>query len=93
MCGVSTLLEPTPAHLAKAARSLAAGAVVAFPTETVYGLGADLRRTDGIARIFALKGRPADNPLIAHVTDVAMARGLASHVVPAAAPGDEVVLR
>ncbi len=43
------------------------GEVVAFPTETVYGLGADARRSDAVARIYALKGRPADHPLIVHV--------------------------
>ncbi len=66
-----------PAAVAEAARILAAGGLVAFPTETVYGLGADA--TDGlaVARLYAAKGRPAFNPLIAHVVDLAAARTLA----------------
>ena len=50
-----------------AARCLAAGGLVAFPTETVYGLGADAGNGEAIARLYAAKGRPAFNPLIAHV--------------------------
>ena len=46
---------------------LAAGGLVAFPTETVYGLGADARNGEAIARLYAAKGRPSFNPLIAHV--------------------------
>ena len=53
----------------RAAALLAAGDVVAFPTETVYGLGADATNPRAIARIFALKGRPSDHPLIVHVAD------------------------
>jgi L-threonylcarbamoyladenylate synthase len=49
---------------------LRAGELVAFPTETVYGLGADARNADAVARIFAAKGRPADHPLIVHIPDV-----------------------
>src|SRR2546423_12056621 len=62
---------------AEAARSLAAGGLVAFPTETVYGLGADATSGPAVARLYAAKGRPAFNPLIAHVTDVAAAERLA----------------
>jgi L-threonylcarbamoyladenylate synthase len=51
----------------EATRLLARGDVVAFPTETVYGLGADAVNPDAVAKIFALKGRPADHPLIVHV--------------------------
>ena len=58
----------------QAAEVLRAGGVVAFPTETVYGLGADALREDAVAKVFALKGRPANNPLIVHVLDEAMAR-------------------
>ncbi|MFC5469598.1 L-threonylcarbamoyladenylate synthase [Cohnella suwonensis] len=50
----------------EAAAALAAGGVVAFPTETVYGLGGDARSTETVKRIFAAKGRPSDNPLIVH---------------------------
>jgi len=57
-----------------AARCLAAGGLVAFPTETVYGLGADAANGEAVARLYAAKGRPAFNPLIAHVADVAAAR-------------------
>ena len=60
-----------------AAACLKAGGLVAFPTETVYGLGADACHGEAIARLYAAKGRPAFNPLIAHVSDVAAARRLA----------------
>jgi L-threonylcarbamoyladenylate synthase len=59
-----------------AARCLGAGGLVAFPTETVYGLGADASNGEAIARLYAAKGRPAFNPLIAHVADAAGARRL-----------------
>jgi len=59
-----------------AARCLAAGGLVAFPTETVYGLGADAGNGEAIARLYAAKGRPAFNPLIAHVADIETARRL-----------------
>jgi L-threonylcarbamoyladenylate synthase len=64
--------------IAAAAACLAAGGLVAFPTETVYGLGPDARHDEAVARHYAAKGRPAFNPLIAHVADVAAARRLAS---------------
>jgi L-threonylcarbamoyladenylate synthase len=63
--------------IGQAARVLAAGGLVAFPTETVYGLGADATNATAIARLYAAKGRPAFNPLIAHVSDIAAARALA----------------
>jgi L-threonylcarbamoyladenylate synthase len=62
--------------IAEAARVLAAGGLVAFPTETVYGLGADATNGAAVARLYAAKGRPAFNPLIAHVSDIAAARKL-----------------
>jgi L-threonylcarbamoyladenylate synthase len=62
---------------AEAVRVLAAGGLVAFPTETVYGLGADATNGAAVARLYAAKGRPAFNPLIAHVTDAAAAQALA----------------
>jgi L-threonylcarbamoyladenylate synthase len=55
--------------IAQAARALAAGELVAFPTETVYGLGADAGTESAVAKIFAAKGRPSDHPLIVHVPD------------------------
>jgi L-threonylcarbamoyladenylate synthase len=65
------------AAVADAVRCLAAGGLVAFPTETVYGLGADATNGRAIARLYDAKGRPAFNPLIAHVADVTAARALA----------------
>jgi L-threonylcarbamoyladenylate synthase len=65
------------AAVADAARCLAAGGLVAFPTETVYGLGADATDGRAVARLYAAKGRPAFNPLIAHVENLAAARALA----------------
>ena len=61
--------KPDPSEIDQAARRLAAGDVVAFATETVYGLGADATNPAALAKIFALKGRPADHPLIVHVAD------------------------
>jgi len=63
--------------IAAAARCLGNGGLVAFPTETVYGLGADARNGEAVARLYAAKGRPRFNPLIAHVASVAAARKLA----------------
>jgi L-threonylcarbamoyladenylate synthase len=56
--------------LTNAAQLLKAGTLVAFPTETVYGLGADATNPDAVARIYAVKGRPADHPLIVHLADM-----------------------
>ena len=56
--------------LARAAEDLKAGALVAFPTETVYGLGADATNAEAVARIYQVKGRPADHPLIVHLADM-----------------------
>ena len=60
-------LDTGAASLARAAELLRAGETVAFPTETVYGLGADARSAAAVARIFEAKGRPQDNPLIVHI--------------------------
>jgi L-threonylcarbamoyladenylate synthase len=65
------------AGIARAARLLAQGALVAFPTETVYGLGADAANGRAVAAVFAAKGRPAFNPLIVHVADAAAAARVA----------------
>ncbi|QLL23105.1 threonylcarbamoyl-AMP synthase [Actinobacteria bacterium IMCC25003] len=56
--------------MVRAAQSLKSGALVAFPTETVYGLGADATNAAAVARIYLVKGRPADHPLIVHVGDM-----------------------
>jgi L-threonylcarbamoyladenylate synthase len=66
-----------PDAIGAAARVLQNGGLVAFPTETVYGLGADATNAAAVAKLYAAKGRPAFNPLIAHVTDAAAARRLA----------------
>ena len=60
------LLPPDGVGLAKAAEILRSGGLVAFPTETVYGLGADARSRDAVLGVYAAKGRPRDNPLIVH---------------------------
>ncbi len=62
--------------LAAAAALIAAGGLVAFPTETVYGLGVDARNSDAVARLFAAKGRPVFNPLIVHVDSLQAAEAL-----------------
>lgn len=72
-------LHPDPEVLAEAAARLQRGELVAFPTETVYGLGANALDPRAVERIYAAKGRPAWNPVIAHVADRAQARRLARH--------------
>jgi len=64
-------LEASTEALDEAAQILASGGTVAFPTETVYGLGADARSTSAVEQIFAAKGRPSDNPLIVHIANIA----------------------
>lgn len=64
------ILQPTEYNIELCASVLRAGGVVAMPTETVYGLAASIRREDGLKRIFEVKGRPSDNPLIVHVATV-----------------------
>jgi L-threonylcarbamoyladenylate synthase len=71
--------------LARAAQSLANGELIAFPTETVYGLGARADDDLAVAKIFAAKGRPVDHPLIVHVVDAAAARHFAAFISPLAA--------
>jgi len=61
------LVPATPENIALAARAVRAGRVVAFPTETVYGLGADARNPEAVRNIFAAKGRPRQHPLIVHL--------------------------
>ncbi|MCD6073200.1 MAG: threonylcarbamoyl-AMP synthase [Rhodospirillales bacterium] len=72
----SRVVDADAAGIAEAARLIQGGNLVAFPTETVYGLGADATNDTAVARIFAAKGRPSFNPLIVHVADVATARRL-----------------
>jgi L-threonylcarbamoyladenylate synthase len=76
--GLTTpILPANEAAVADAARSLRDGGLVAFPTETVYGLGADAANAAAIARLYEAKGRPAFNPLIAHVGDLKAAQRIA----------------
>ncbi|MDR7486187.1 MAG: L-threonylcarbamoyladenylate synthase [Armatimonadota bacterium] len=68
--------SPERGVIAEAAAILASGGLVAFPTETVYGLGADAFNARAVGRLFEVKGRPADNPLIVHIADEAALAGL-----------------
>lgn len=70
-------MPAAPGALIEAAQILRSGGLVAFPTETVYGLGADATNGRAVARIFEAKGRPRFNPLIVHVADAEAARSLA----------------
>ncbi len=70
-------LEPDDAGIAKAAGLLGAGQLVAFPTETVYGLGADARSDLAVAKVYEAKGRPSFNPLIVHLPDLAAVEAIA----------------
>lgn len=68
------LLAPTKKNIVKASESLLSGNLVAFPTETVYGLGASATHEKGISRIYQVKGRPNDHPLIVHISSVSKLR-------------------
>lgn len=72
------VVEPSPDTIARAAAIIRAGGLVGMPTETVYGLAGNALDPASIARIYAAKGRPAHNPLIAHVADAAQAQTLAA---------------
>jgi L-threonylcarbamoyladenylate synthase len=74
----------SPSDVTAAVARLRAGDVVAFPTETVYGLGADARNPDAVRRIYALKGRPPGHPLIVHLASATMLGDWAARVPPAA---------
>ncbi len=69
------IIPATPTTIDDAARVIREGGLVAFPTETVYGLGGDATNGEAVASIFAAKGRPSFNPLIVHVPDLAAAEG------------------
>ena len=73
--------------IAKAAAIIRDGGLVAFPTETVYGLGADAMQASAAKKIYEAKGRPSDNPLIVHIADVSALRNLTDEV-----PGKAVKL-
>ena len=72
-----------PDQIALAAEFLLKGELVAFPTETVYGLGAPIFNRDAIAKIYLAKGRPSDNPLIAHIASLDQIDQIARDVPPA----------
>src|SRR5947199_4695785 len=76
--------NPDPSVIDEAAAVLLRGGLVAFPTETVYGLGADATNPEAVARIFEAKGRPATNPLIVHGHDVDAVRRAVAAWPPAA---------
>ncbi len=87
--GLETPILPAgEAAVAAAVRALGEGGLVAFPTETVYGLGADATNPAAIARLYQAKGRPAFNPLIAHVGDIGGARQIACFDADAMALAD-----
>ena len=77
-------MSDAASQIARAVEVLRAGGLVAFPTETVYGLGADATNPAAVRKIFAAKERPGTNPLIVHVSDQAMARQYARTWPPAA---------
>src|ERR1700675_3353016 len=85
---VTRVSRADAAAVGDAVRCLRAGGLVAFPTETVYGLGADATDGKAIARLYEAKGRPAFNPLIAHVAGLAAARALARFDADAARLAD-----
>ena len=62
--------NPTHGEIKKAAKALNDGHLVAFPTETVYGLGADATNEKSVSRIYSVKGRPTDHPLIVHISSI-----------------------
>jgi L-threonylcarbamoyladenylate synthase len=78
---MQTVLTKSPSEAAEFIRR---GGLVAFPTETVYGLGADVFNAEAVAKIFAAKQRPNDNPLIAHVGNLEQIRLLAAEITPTA---------
>ena len=71
---------PEASDIEKAAQALQAGQRVAFPTETVYGLGANALDSEAVKKIFAAKGRPAHDPLIVHISDLRMLDQVVSQV-------------
>lgn len=78
------IVSPTKENIARAAEILRQGGLAAFPTETVYGLGADASNPLAVAKIFAAKGRPQDHPVIVHLADAAQIEEWASAVPDAA---------
>jgi len=96
---VAAILPYSDASIDLAAAQLQRGSVVAFATETVYGLGADTFNTDALAKIYQLKRRPSGNPLIAHVVDLAAAKRVSlgwtrrsMHLISACWPGPLTII-
>ncbi|MCI0362209.1 MAG: threonylcarbamoyl-AMP synthase, partial [Planctomycetaceae bacterium] len=81
---MTLVLPPTPDSLDQAAELLRRGRLVAFPTETVYGLGAAAENSSAVKALFAAKGRPADHPVIVHLADASQLADWAVDVPPAA---------
>lgn len=73
--------NPSISQIRQAAKTIRSGDVVAFPTETVYGLGANALDSKSVRKIFAAKGRPSDNPLIVHISDIAEV-GILADIIP-----------
>jgi L-threonylcarbamoyladenylate synthase len=82
----TTLRFPSTVDISAAARTIRRGGVVAFPTETIYGLGANAFDDAACKKIYVLKGRPSDNPLIVHISDEAMLRSVVARIPAAARP-------
>lgn len=80
----TVVYKPSPENIRLLADLLRRGETVAFPTETVYGLGADALNESAVAKIYAAKGRPGDNPLIVHLYDPAQLKDVALSVPPMA---------
>ena len=74
------LLADNPADIAKAGKILQQGGLVGIPTETVYGLAADALNGEAVAKIFKAKGRPMDNPLIVHISDIGQWKKLVRYI-------------
>ena len=74
-----TIVSPTTRTITEAASTLRGGGVVAFATETVYGLGCDTFNENAIEQVYLLKGRPVNNPMIAHVLDISWVNRLTDH--------------
>ena len=73
---VTDELSTNDPQITQAAALLRENEVVAFPTETVYGLGANAKNTDAVKKIYEAKGRPSDNPLIVHIADISQLEDL-----------------
>jgi L-threonylcarbamoyladenylate synthase len=74
--------RPNASIIARASKLISSGEIVAFPTETVYGLGANALDPLAISKIYQIKGRPSDNPLIVHIADMKTLRGLVREISP-----------